>query len=163
MNMGAGGSRLTPDASLSARINAESEMRSIESGKCIFSIILIDDECLVCNRLAKMVARHDSERCFRIAGIQSDKGKKILSAFGLESASRDSVILIHNGNSFSGAEAVELILTHLKKTRWAGKIIHIFPRSLSDWAYMQFSKNRYRLFGKADYCRNDPEIRRVFL
>ena len=83
-----------------------------------YSIILIDDECLVCNHLAWIISRHDSRDQFRIAGLLSVKGRILLEQFNFKGAVPESVILIENEQLYSESEAIKRIFRKLGPWKW---------------------------------------------
>ncbi|HNQ61680.1 MAG TPA: DCC1-like thiol-disulfide oxidoreductase family protein [Bacteroidia bacterium] len=123
-----------------------------------YSVILMDDECLICNRLVGIVAKKDRRDKFRICGLKSEKGKKLLKAFGLESSTPDSLILIQGDKVFLYSDAVLKIAEDLNTYKWPLKILLLFPRYLRNRIYFFIAKNRYSFFGKSKYCSIDPMI-----
>jgi len=48
------------------------------------SIILIDDECVMCNKLIRLIASADSKDLFRIAGLDSKYGLELIRKFQIK-------------------------------------------------------------------------------
>ena len=122
------------------------------------SIILIDDECVMCNRLIRLVASKDHNDKFRICGLNSEVGKGILKEYDLENSSPESLILIEQNKIYFASDAVLKIAGDLNTYTWISKLIQIFPLSIRNRLYFLVAKNRYRLFGKATKCSIDPVL-----
>ncbi len=70
------------------------------------SIILIDDECVICNRLTQLIAKADKKDKFRIAGLNSKAGKYLLNYYERGTVNKETIILIEQGKIFEASEAV---------------------------------------------------------
>lgn len=128
-----------------------------------FSIILIDDECLLCNRLAALIARRDSADLFRIAGLKSQAGTALLSKFPKLKPDLDSIYVIHPGGLYAEADAITYIAGKLGNYKLLLFIMKILPDKFNNWCYRKFAVQRYRIFGKSRYCSMDPELRKKFI
>lgn len=57
-------------------------------------VVLFDGVCKLCNGWAKFLIRHDPERRFRLASVQSAQGQALLAWYGLPTDHFDSMALI---------------------------------------------------------------------
>ncbi len=121
------------------------------------SIILIDDECVLCNRLIRLIADADHQDQFRITGLQTEYGKYLLKRFQKSVTEPETLILIEANEVYEASDAVLRIAGSLRKYRWIGKCISAVPFSVRDRFYYFIAKRRYILFGKSRYCSLDPK------
>ena len=131
-----------------------------ESG---FLIILIDDECVMCNWIVHFIHHNDKQGIFKFAGLRSHTGKFYQEKYSIPKTIAESVILLEGEGYFISSLAIERILKKLPGYVWFGKVIGIFPRKLSDWIYHLIARNRYRLFGRLNSCKIIPGLEKRFL
>ncbi|TAH43262.1 MAG: DUF393 domain-containing protein [Bacteroidetes bacterium] len=122
------------------------------------SIILIDDECVMCNKLVRFIATADSDDRFRITGLNSRPGKILLNKFQLEKPGPERLILIEQQFVYEASEAVCRILIQLKNYSRLGKFLRFIPAKFRDQFYYLIARNRYRLFGKSKLCSLDEKL-----
>lgn len=126
-------------------------------------IVLFDGVCNFCNGAVNFIIRHDRDKKFKFAALQSEKGMDMCSKHGIGD-DVDSIILIENGAAFLHSTAALKIARTLGGL---GKLFYVFivlPESIRDWFYKLFAKYRYRLFGKKDVCMvPTAEIKERFL
>jgi predicted DCC family thiol-disulfide oxidoreductase YuxK len=133
-------------------------------------ILLYDGVCGLCNRLNQFVLRHDRERIFRFASLQSSLAERILARHGASARDLDTVYIVVNCDQPDESlrprsDAVVFVLTHLAGLwRPAGLLIGWLPRWFRDWAYDFVARHRYRVFGRSESCLlPSPETRSRFL
>ncbi|MCY1550640.1 hypothetical protein D9M68_869080 [compost metagenome] len=127
-------------------------------------MVLFDGVCKLCNGWAKFLIRHDRERRFRLASVQSPQGQAILEWFGMPIDRFDSMAYVEGRELFVRSDAVLRIVAQLPWPWRAFAVLRAFPRLLRDWCYDRIALNRYRLFGRYDSCLlPDPDHARRFL
>ncbi len=127
------------------------------------SLILFDGVCNFCNSSVNFIIRHDKEKKFRFAPLQSEIGQQYLAAFSLDSKF-DSLVLIDEGRYYIESDAVLRICKHLDGFYKAFYVFIYFPKRWRDLLYKLFAKRRYQLFGKQEYCMfPTPEIKERFI
>jgi predicted DCC family thiol-disulfide oxidoreductase YuxK len=131
-----------------------------ESGSLI---ILIDDECVMCNWIVHFIYRYDREGVFKFAGLKSAAGKKYCEKYSIPPSIPESVILLEVEEYSTASLAVERIFKKLPGWVWLGKILSFFPRKFSDRIYRVIARNRYGLFGKLKSCKIIPGLEKKFL
>ncbi|MFY8325374.1 thiol-disulfide oxidoreductase DCC family protein [Pseudoalteromonas sp. ZZD1] len=122
------------------------------------NIILFDGQCKLCNAWSNFIIKHDKNLHFKLCSVQSDKGQAILNYFNYPTDNVKSMLYIEQDKYFSQSDAVLEVISQLGWPWRAIKIIRLIPKRLRDWMYDRIAINRYRLFGKYDYCRI-PESR----
>ena len=132
------------------------------------ALILFDGVCNLCNGFVQFVIRHDPAGRFRFAALQSDAGRAVLAAHGVDAAAAmaepESVRLLHEGRLYSHSDAV-LRIAHALGWPWrllgVGRLL---PRAWRDAAYRFVARHRYRWFGRQESCwLPTPELRARFL
>ena len=130
-------------------------------------VLLYDGVCGFCNKSVQLILDHDRRGEMRFAALQSDYGQAVLERHP-ELRGVDSVVFVE---SLAGGERVHIrsdaalkvaaYLGGFWKLLLAAKVV---PRSLRDYLYDLFARNRYKLFGKYDTCMlPPPEVRSRFL
>jgi predicted DCC family thiol-disulfide oxidoreductase YuxK len=115
-------------------------------------VVLFDGVCKLCNGWAKFLIKHDQQRLFRLASVQSTEGQAILQWFGLPLDHFDTMAYVEDGRLFVRSAAVLGIFAQLPAPwRWLA-CLRLCPRPLRDWCYDRIARNRYRLFGRHDSC-----------
>ena len=126
-------------------------------------IVLFDGVCNYCNAMVNFSIRHDPEKKFKYATLQSDIGQRLLAEHGI-GKDVDSVILIEDGKAYMHSTAGLRIVRKMSGIYSLCYVFIIVPAFIRDWAYELFAKYRYRLFGRTDTCMiPTPDIRERFL
>jgi len=126
-------------------------------------ILLFDGECNLCNRTVQFVIKHDKEKKFMFASLQSDAGKKLLKKRGLTSTTLETFVLIKGDRSFLRSAAA---LSIIKELRGVLSLLYCFvivPAFIRDGVYNFIAKRRYKIFGKASCMVPSPELMSRFL
>jgi predicted DCC family thiol-disulfide oxidoreductase YuxK len=128
-------------------------------------IILFDGVCNFCNNKINLVIRKDKKDFFRFAALQSEAGKKILTANGIEiNPDPDTFIFIEGKKIYNRSSAALHIVKHMSGLWPALYAFIIVPRFLRDIVYKIIARNRYRWWGVRQSCMvPTPEVRKKFL
>ncbi|MBB1300111.1 MULTISPECIES: thiol-disulfide oxidoreductase DCC family protein [Pseudoalteromonas] len=116
-------------------------------------IILFDGQCKLCSAWCNFIIKHDKQLHFKLCSVQSLKGQAILSYFNYATDNYKTMIYVENNQCITQSDAFINIVTQLGWPWQIAKILRIIPKCLRNWAYDRIAFNRYRLFGKYDYCR----------
>ncbi len=127
------------------------------------SIILIDDECVLCNRLTRLIARADIKDKFRIAGLNSKAGQYLINYFERGKVKEETIILIEQGKIFEASEAIWKIAIEIEGYKLLGRLIKSTPLKLRDKIYFLIARNRFRIFGKSVSCSMEDSIRKKII
>jgi predicted DCC family thiol-disulfide oxidoreductase YuxK len=126
-------------------------------------ILLFDGVCNLCNRSVQFVLKHDQEKIFRFASLQSNAGQALLQQFNLPLTDFNSFVLVEGEQVFTKSTGALKVARQLKGWRWLYGFI-IIPRFIRDAVYGFIARNRYRWFGKQESCwLPTPELRARFL
>lgn len=119
------------------------------------SIILFDDECILCNKFARWIIKNDKQRRFRFLALQSSSANTLLDKYGFNKNNFDSVILIDEDKLYTESDAALRIVKYLDGAKKYLYILRILPKSFRDFFYKIIARNRYKWFGKTDVCSVD--------
>jgi len=116
--------------------------------------ILFDGVCNLCNGFVQFVIRHDPAGHFHFASLQSEAGRALLAAYGIQAVTTDpeSVVLITGGKVYSHSTAVLRIMRRLGGAWMLLYVGMLLPRFVRDAAYRFIARNRYRWFGREEAC-----------
>lgn len=115
-------------------------------------IILFDALCVLCSANAQFVLRHDRRRRFRLAALQSEAGRALCQAHGVDPDDPSTMIVVDDTSVWRESDAVLHILAGLGLP-WSGTAaLRAVPKCLRDPAYRWIARNRYRLFGRRETC-----------
>lgn len=122
-------------------------------------IVFIDGVCSLCNGLVKFINRFDNKNIFVFSSLQGETFSFLNQKLML-SNNLDYIILYseHEQKSFTEGKAVEIILKNLKYFKIIGYLISLIPLFLKNFFYKIIAKNRYKIFGKVDYCEFEKNI-----
>ena len=126
-------------------------------------LVLFDGVCNFCNGAVNFIIRHDVEKKFKFAPLQSEIGREISAKYGI-GGDIDSIILVENDRPYTHSTAGLRIAKGLGGIWSLGYVFIIVPAFIRDYCYRLFAKNRYRLFGRTDACTlPTPDVRERFL
>lgn len=127
------------------------------------SIVLFDGVCNFCDSAVNFIIRHDDEKRYRFAPLQSETGAELKQKYGIGD-DVDSIVLIEDDQAFTHSTAGLRIAKGLGGILSAAYVLIIIPSFVRDWSYRLFAKYRYRLFGQKDVCMiPTPETKARFL
>lgn len=124
-------------------------------------VIFYDGVCGLCNRCVQFIIRHDKEKKFRFAALQSD----FVTKLNIKDNTIDSLIYYKNGKLFYKSNAVVKIMEELGGIYYFLSIIlKFFHTYILDSVYVWVAKNRYKWFGEFDACKiPTPEQKELFI
>jgi predicted DCC family thiol-disulfide oxidoreductase YuxK len=115
-------------------------------------VILFDGVCKVCNAWSNFIIQHDSEHKFKLCSVQSDEGIQILAHFGFPTDFYETMLYVEGGECFQRSDSFFNVVSQLGYPWKIAYILKMFPKTIRDWGYNRIALNRYKLFGKYDYC-----------
>jgi len=127
-------------------------------------VILFDGLCNLCSASVQYVIKHDPQRIFRFASLQSPQAQKILSGHNLSLNDYSSFVLFASNKVYTRSTAALMVA---KKLNGVAKLLYpsiILPKFIRDTVYNIIAKNRYKWFGKKQACwLPTPELKNLFL
>ena len=133
------------------------------------AVIVFDGVCVLCNGWVGFLLRHDRVGRYQFAAMQSDAGRALLEAHGLDPDDPASFLLIEHDVAAApriatDSDAIRRVLVGLGGGWRVANMIALVPRRLRDAAYRWLARNRYHWFGRHDACTLPaPEQRHRFL
>ena len=114
------------------------------------ALFVFDGVCVLCSGGASWVMRHDSKARVNFTPAQETLGQALSAHYGVEMD--ESYLLIANGRAYTASRGY-LELCRILAGWWhVLRVSAIIPERLRDWLYALIARNRYRWFGKTDYC-----------
>ena len=130
----------------------------------IHPIIFFDGVCNLCSSSVQFIIKHDPQRYFRFASLQSNLGQSILNKFQLPAADFGSFLLYENGQLFTKSTAALRVLKKMNQLFPLAYGLIIIPAFIRNGVYDIIAKNRYRWFGKKEVCWiPTPELSALFI
>ncbi len=115
------------------------------------NVILYDGVCIFCSRWVQFVAARDKTKLFRFTAIQSEYGRRMALAFGINPADPDTNAVVHGGEVYFKSDAALTVLSQLPYWHWV-RILKVAPISFRIFFYNLIARNRYRIFGTYNEC-----------
>lgn len=114
------------------------------------ALFVFDGICVLCSGGASWIMRRDHKAGVNFTPAQEALGQALYAHYGVEMD--ESYLLIANGRAYTASRGY-LELCRILGGWWhVLRITAIIPERLRDWLYAIIARNRYRWFGKADYC-----------
>ncbi|GIW74926.1 MAG: hypothetical protein KatS3mg103_1448 [Phycisphaerales bacterium] len=116
------------------------------------AIVLFDGLCVLCDGLARTLARVDRRDRLRFVALQSPAGRWLCEHLDVPDGV-DSIVLVASGRTLVESDAV-LGICRLLGFPWSlAAALKLVPRPLRDAAYRMVARVRTRLLGKRTACR----------
>jgi predicted DCC family thiol-disulfide oxidoreductase YuxK len=127
-------------------------------------VILFDGVCKLCNAWGNFIIQYDKTYKFKLASVQSTEGQEILAHFGYPLDVFETMLVVDGDRCFEKSDAFFHVMTTLGFPWRTISILQFAPRVIRDWAYDRIALNRYKLFGKYNYCNlPHPDHERRYL
>lgn len=127
-------------------------------------VAFLDGDCVLCSAGARLIARFDRKREFKLCRVQSPTGRAVFRHFGLDPDDPDSWLYLVDGRAYTSLDAIIRIGARVGGVGWLLQVFRMTPRPAQDWLYRRVARNRYRLFGRGDICAiPDVELRKRLL
>ena len=128
------------------------------------NLILFDGVCNFCNSAVQMVIDLDRQKIFKFAAIQSELGQQLYRQHGLDPIDIQTLMLVDGERVLTKSDAVLEVLARLDGGWQLLAGFRAMPQPLRDWAYSEFARQRFVLFGRRDACMvPTPELQERFI
>lgn len=114
-------------------------------------IVFFDGVCHLCNGFVDSVITLDTNHVLYFAPLQGETAQALLPA--QDRVHLDSVIYYESEKIYTSSTAILKILIKLGGLFELFRFFWIIPRPLRDFVYKIIAHNRYRWFGKREFCR----------
>ena len=127
-------------------------------------LILFDGVCGFCTRGVQTLFRLDRRGLLHFAPLQSDLGRQICLANGLDPEKFDTFIYARPSQPILVRSDAALAIAARLGFPWSLlRVFRLVPRPLRDAAYDLVARNRFRFFGRRETCHlPTPEERSRF-
>lgn len=115
-------------------------------------VILFDGVCNLCNGAVQYVLKHDAQKQFQFASLQSNFGQQVLAKYNLSKTNFSSFILLENDKIYLKSTAALLVAKQLEGAASWLYFFRVIPTFIRDGVYNFIANNRYKWFGKQDAC-----------
>ena len=115
------------------------------------AVILFDGVCNVCSGLVQFVIRRDPAARFQFGALQSDEGRRLLSAMHQQSQV-ETMVLVEDGHVYTRSAAALRIARGLRFPWPLAYALIAVPAVLRDLVYDFVARHRYDWFGRSDRC-----------
>ena len=116
------------------------------------SVVVFDGVCVICNGWVRFLLRHDRQKRYRFAAIQTESGRALLTRNGLDPDDPASFLL----RAWRETGAIVRVIASLGGFWKLVVVARALPRPLRDCSYRVLARNRYRWFGRHDACLLAP-------
>lgn len=118
-------------------------------------IIFFDGVCNLCNGFINYTITRDKKKKIYYCSLQSDNAKLLLANHNISLDKGLSTIYFYNkGALYDKSKAIMYILMELTPFhRIIARIGLMIPIFIRNGIYNFISRNRYRFFGKKEFCR----------
>lgn len=114
-------------------------------------LFVFDGVCVLCSGGANWIMRHDRKALVNFSPAQEALGQALYAHYGIEMD--ESYLLIAEGRAYTASRGY-LELCRMLGGGWhMMRILAIIPERLRDWVYALVARNRYRWFGKTEFCK----------
>jgi predicted DCC family thiol-disulfide oxidoreductase YuxK len=117
------------------------------------AILFFDGVCGMCNTTVDFVSVRDTQGLIHFAPIQGETAKSELPEQDIEQLSTVAFKNPQGKLTKRSSAIVRLLWTLGGKWKLVASLLWLIPKPLRDLGYVVIAKNRYRLFGKRDFCR----------
>ena len=127
-------------------------------------LVLVDGECALCSRMARLLCRLDRKQEFRIAAVKSPLGRALAAHYGLDADDPLSWLYLIDGRAYGELDAVARAGRRLGGLGWIAVPLGRLPLPIRLRLYEYVARRRVRWFGRADLCAlPDAGLRRRLL
>ncbi|MDX1627091.1 MAG: thiol-disulfide oxidoreductase DCC family protein [Fulvivirga sp.] len=125
-------------------------------------IVFFDGVCNLCNGAVNFIIDRDQRKRYQFASLQSAYAENLLKD---RAQKLDSIVLLtKDGQLLDKSSAVLEIARRLKGGWFLLYGFKIIPKPVRDRLYDFIAKNRYKWFGRRDFCKiPTPELKERFL
>ena len=114
-------------------------------------IVFFDGICNLCHHSVRYLIQHDKNKTLKFASLQGENAKKMLQLNDINSL--ESMVFFDGKELYKKSTAILKLSTALGGWHKLLLVGYILPQFIRDSLDSLVAKNRYRWFGKQDYCR----------
>jgi predicted DCC family thiol-disulfide oxidoreductase YuxK len=115
-------------------------------------VVVFDGICHVCSGWVQFMERHRIEPPFKLIPMQSEEGKLLLTAHGIDPNDPATFLVLDGGRQFTQSDGSIHIVSALGGAWSLFKAAQVIPKAWRDSLYRLLARNRYRWFGQRSTC-----------
>lgn len=116
-------------------------------------VLIFDGVCEICNASVNFILRWEKRQDILFTANQNPPGRAILEHFGEDPTANTTIYFVEDGKIYAQSRAIMRIARRLRFPWYLGYGFILVPRVIRDFFYRLIARNRYKLFGKKDFCR----------
>ncbi len=120
-------------------------------------IIFFDGYCNLCSASVQFILKRDQSNRFLFSSLQSDAAKELLLQYQTKNNLGNSVLLLDQNKVYEKSDATLKIMGYLGFPYSQLRILTVMPKVLRDNLYDYVAKNRFKWFGKKEFCEMSQE------
>lgn len=127
-------------------------------------MLLFDGECNLCSGFVQFVLKHEKSARIWFASLQSEAGRALASAHGVDTAAVDTLVFIDGGRAHVRSDGALRLTRYLRRPWSAAAVLRVVPRPVRDGVYRFVANHRHQWFGQPTECFvPTPAVRDRFL
>jgi predicted DCC family thiol-disulfide oxidoreductase YuxK len=115
-------------------------------------VVVFDGICHVCSGWVQFMERHRIEPPFNLIPMQSEEGKALLVAHGIDPEDPATFLVLDGGRQFTLSDGAIHVVAALGGAWILFKAARVVPKPWRDALYRLLARNRYRWFGQRSTC-----------
>src|ERR1700683_3837226 len=114
------------------------------------ALFVFDGVRVLCSSGVSWIMRHDTKTLINFTPARGALGRALYTHYGVEMD--ESYLLIADGRAYTASRAYIELCRILGGWWHILRVALVIPERFRDWFYVLIARNRYRWFGKTDYC-----------
>ena len=114
------------------------------------ALFVFDGVCVLCSGGANWIMRRDRKAMINFTPAQGALGRALYAHYGVEMD--ESYLLVADGRAYTASRGYIEVCRILGGWWRTFLVAAVIPERMRDWIYTLIARNRYRWFGKVDYC-----------
>jgi predicted DCC family thiol-disulfide oxidoreductase YuxK len=114
------------------------------------ALFVFDGICVLCSSGASWIMRNDGRGLVNFTPAQDALGQALYAHYDIDMD--ESYLLIADGSAYTASRGYLELCRILGRWWHALRMSAVIPERPRDWLYALVARNRYRWFGKADFC-----------
>jgi len=128
------------------------------------ALVVFDGVCVLCSGFARFILKRDPHFAFRLTTAQSLVGQALFRHYGLDTETLETNLVLIEGRPYVKLDTVAAVAGQLGGAWRLACVLRVIPRPVGGWLYDRIACNRYRLFGRHEYCMMpEPQWRERFI
>lgn len=115
-------------------------------------LAVMDGDCALCIRGARLLHRYDRSGDIRIATAASSLGQALFNHFGLRRDDPESWLFLEDGHAYEGFEGMARAGARCGGPLRFVRLSMFLPAPVRQWLYARIARNRIAVFGRGDIC-----------